>query len=129
MANTGLGGGSRVDVRSNPLSSASIRDHVPALLARGVTVLFDDVVVFSDPEIYNDNLFVLPVDGNLASGGWSAVDWTRRFYEHFDDDFDFLVFVANLYPDEHDDPGTTVKSYFIRTHNRYPGNRQADRFG
>ncbi len=120
-ASTGLGGGSKVDVRLNPLSSASIRDHVPALQARGVTVLFDDVVVFSDPEIYNDNLFVLPVDGNLASGGWSAVDWTRRFYEHFDDEFDFLVFVVNLYREEHDDPGSTEKSYFIGTHNDVQG--------
>ena len=120
-ASTGLGGGSKVDVRLNPLSSASIRDHVPALQARGVTVLFDDVVVFSDPEIYNDNLFVLPVDGNLASGGWSAVDWTRRFYEHFDDEFDFLVFVVNLYSEEHDDPGSTVRSYFVGTHNDVQG--------
>ncbi len=120
-ANTGLGAGSVVDVRANPLSSISIRDYVPALQGRGVTVLFDDIKSFSDPEIYNDNVFVLPVDENLAAGGWSAVDWTRRFYEYFNDEFDFLVFVLNLYAEELDDPASNLKSSFIRSHNDVQG--------
>ena len=76
---------------------------------------------FQDPRIYDSNLFVLPVDGNLASGGWTEEDWTRRFYEHFEDEFDFLVFVVNLYPEEHRDPSTTVRSYFFHTHNDVQG--------
>ena len=120
-ANTGLGDGGVVDVRANPLSSVSIRDHVPALQAKGVRVLFDDIISFPEPTTYNDNLFVLPVDGNLASGGWSTEDWTRRFYEHFEDDFDFLVFVVNLYIEEHHDRATTVRSYFSSTHNEVQG--------
>ena len=41
VANTGLGSGDTVDLKSNPLSSASINTHIPALQRRGVTVEFD----------------------------------------------------------------------------------------
>ena len=41
MANTGLGSGDTVDLKSNPLSSTSINTHIPALQRRGVTVEFD----------------------------------------------------------------------------------------
>ena len=41
VANTGLGSGDTVDLRSNPLSSTSINTHIPALQRRGVTVGFD----------------------------------------------------------------------------------------
>ena len=42
VANTGLGSGDRVFVNDNPLSSASINTHIPALQSRGVTVEFDN---------------------------------------------------------------------------------------
>ena len=38
VANTGLGSGDRVDVRSNPLSATSRNTHIPALRTRGVDV-------------------------------------------------------------------------------------------
>ncbi len=41
VANTGLGSRDTVNVKSNPLSSASINTHIPALQSRGVTVEFD----------------------------------------------------------------------------------------
>ena len=41
VANTGLGSGDTVDLKSNPLSNASINTHIPALQRRGVTVEFD----------------------------------------------------------------------------------------
>ena len=41
VANTGLGAGDTVNLKSNPLSSASINTHIPALQRRGVTVEFD----------------------------------------------------------------------------------------
>ena len=40
VANTGLGSGDKVDVRSNPLSATSLNTHIPALQGRGVTVEF-----------------------------------------------------------------------------------------
>ncbi len=42
VENTGLGHGSIVDVRSNPLSYVSLHTHIPELQSRGVTVHFDD---------------------------------------------------------------------------------------
>ena len=40
VANTGLGSGDRVDVRSNPLSATSRNMQIPTLQARGVSVQF-----------------------------------------------------------------------------------------
>ena len=40
--NSGLGSGDDVDVSSNPLSAASLNEHIPALQARGVSVTFTD---------------------------------------------------------------------------------------
>ena len=42
VANTGLGSGDRIFVNNNPLSSVSIKTHIPALQGRGVTIEFDD---------------------------------------------------------------------------------------
>ena len=66
--NTGLGSGDIVDVRTNPLDAASISTHMSALQAKGVRVSFDELFVFTDPQVYNKNVFVLPVSDNLAAG-------------------------------------------------------------
>ena len=56
----------------------------------------------ASPQIYNDNVFVLPVAENLAalwtdSGNSPPLeDYAARFYEHFNDEFDFLIFFANV---------------------------------
>ena len=39
--NMGIGDGDHLDLRGNPLSTESIETHIPALLRRGVDVLFD----------------------------------------------------------------------------------------
>ena len=44
VENTGLGNGDRVWLQENPLNSASINTHIPALQSRGVTVEFDPVI-------------------------------------------------------------------------------------
>lgn len=47
--------------------------------------------------IYNDNIFVLPVSEDLASEDNPPLeDYAGFFYEHFEDEFDFLIFVRNL---------------------------------
>ena len=47
--------------------------------------------------IYNDNIFVLPVSEDLASEvNLPLRDYAGFFYEHFEDEFDFLIFVRNL---------------------------------
>ena len=110
-ANVGLGSGDVVDVRTNPLNTESIGTHIPALQARGVSVSFDEVIVFTDPQIYNDNLFVLPVSNNLAAGNWPLRDYAERFYDHFNDEFDFLMFVPNVKPGQHEPGVNVVASY------------------
>ena len=95
-ANTGLGRGDRVDVTSNPLNTESIGSQIPALQARGIEISFDEIVVFTAPQIYNDNVFVLPVAEYLPAFRFPTRDYAARFYEYFSDAFDFLIFMPNL---------------------------------
>ena len=57
-------------------------------------------VTFTEPGIYNDNVFVLPVSEDLVVDGVIAPlpleEYTKRFYEHFEDKFDFLFVAANI---------------------------------
>ena len=90
--------GSAVHFYANPLSRESINTHIPALRNMGVTVEFSSLV--SSQQIYNDNVFVLPIAENVltlfASKNWSLADYSTRFYEHFSDEFDFLIFIPNV---------------------------------
>ena len=110
-ANTGLGSGDVVDVKINPLNAASISAHIPSLQARGVSVAFDEVIVFTGPQIYNDNVFVLPIAENLAAGDLQLKNYAARFYEYFSDEFDFLMFVPNLAPSQHERVDTRKSTY------------------
>ena len=57
-------------------------------------------VTFTGLGIYNDNVFVLPVSEDLAVDGVTTPllleEYTKRFYEHFNDEFDFLFVARNL---------------------------------
>ena len=120
VENAGLGRGDVVDVRANPLNAESTSTHIPALLARGVDVSFDDVVVFTESQVYNGNVFVMPVTENLAAGNLPRKDYTSRFYEYFNDEFDFLMFVPNLAPGQHE-PGVVVGAYYLGVKNDVRG--------
>ena len=56
--------------------------------------------VIQGPLIYNDNLFVLPVSEDFVVDGVAISlpleEYTKRFYEHFEDNFDFLFVASNL---------------------------------
>ena len=96
MANTGLGSGDTVNLKSNPLSSASINTHIPALQRRGVTVEFDsssgsgggggsspDLIVespsVSDNTLTTGQSFTLSATvHNLGMG--SSAETTLRYY-------------------------------------------------
>ena len=57
----------------------------------------DTVATIEDePLIYNDSVFVLPVAESLATDRLPFRRYAARFYDYFDDDFDFLMFVSNL---------------------------------
>ena len=65
VANTGLGAGDAVEVRGNPLSSTSIKTHIPTLQTRGITIKFDA-----------PNQPYLPVDVN-GDGMVNTIDLVR----------------------------------------------------
>ncbi len=59
----------------------------------------DDWIVLTvdrNPLLYNDNVFVLPVEGELNAASAPLEDYTRLVYEYFHDEFDFLILVSNL---------------------------------
>ena len=60
VSNTGLGDGDVVDLRRNPLSYASIHEHIPTLQARGVQINYDDRTPTSLLIISGDNQKALP---------------------------------------------------------------------
>ena len=83
-------------LEGNPLSRESVYTHIPTLEARGVDVLHygyalvdGDVTIEEEPLVYNDNLVVMSV-----ARGLQFQAYTRSFYDHFNDQFDFLVLVS-----------------------------------
>ena len=78
------------------------------------------------PQIYNDNVFVLPVAENPAAL-WTdsgknppLEDYAARFYEHFNDEFDFLIFFPNVDLDTLV-PGSLNGAYYERVKNDVQG--------
>ena len=87
-------GPNAVHLYANPLSRESINTHIPALRNMGIPVEFSTIV--SSQQIYNDNVFVLPIAENLAAGNLPLADYSAHLYEYFSDQFDFLIFIPNL---------------------------------
>lgn len=51
-----------------------------------------------DPQIYKDNVFVLPVGDDLVADlPLHLFEPVERFYEQFEDAFDFLIILPNVY--------------------------------
>ncbi len=78
------------------------------------------VTDFTKPQIYNDNVYVMPVTENLAGGVPPLEDYAVHFYERFDDEFDFLMFVSNVGPDQHE-PGAYVGAFHVGVQNDVRG--------
>ena len=78
--------------------------------------------MITGPQIYGNNVFVLPVAEDLARTFWDAPlpEYTVRFYEYFNDEFDFLVFVANLRSDRLE-PGTPHGAFYRGVKNDVKG--------
>ena len=104
VANAGLNGADdEIDLRNNPLNETSVREHVTALQARNVCVLYDEILitVVSEPQIYNDNVFVVPTPGvdlrtEASLSSKRMIEVINGFYGSFRDEFDFLFVIANL---------------------------------
>lgn len=58
---------------------------------------FEPIATVDDkPFVYSDNVFVLPVAERITRVRLPVRKYTAKFYEHFDDQFDFLMFVSNV---------------------------------
>ena len=85
----------------------------------------DKSLFFTDPGIYNDNVFVLPVQEDIADL-WTPDkrpplrDYAVRFYEFFKDEFDFLMVVPAL-PDRKLDSESFSGAYYNRVSNDVEG--------
>ena len=85
VTNTGLRNGDTVGVRENPLSSTSIKTHIPILQSRGVTVEFDDVthLNFGEPHTVR-MIYFLPSDRspqqNIDTKLDTLIRGVRQFY-------------------------------------------------
>ena len=85
VANTGLRNGDTVGVRENPLSSTSIKTHIPILQSRGVTIKFDDVthLNFGEPRTVR-MIYFLPSDRspqqNIDTKLDTLIRGVRQFY-------------------------------------------------
>ena len=95
VANKGMNIGDTINLNHNPLDIASASTEIPALQARGVSVSLDGTRSVNEPQIYNENIFVLPVSEDLRSVSPPLKKYATVFYEHFRDEFDFLIFVRN----------------------------------
>ncbi len=107
LANEGLGDGDRIDLRGNPLSDDSLETTVPTLASRGVQV--ETPVRWNHDFIHDDTIVLLPADADIAAEtvytGLPLRDYAAQFYNHFGDEFDFLMFFSNLDGiSEHENP-------------------------
>ena len=103
VANTGLRNGDTVGVRENPLSSTSIKTHIPILQSRGVTVEFDDIthLNFSEPHTVR-MIYFLPSD--------------RPLQQNIDTKLDTLIRgVRQFYADEMERHGFKGKTFTFET--------------
>ncbi len=69
-------------------------DRLPACSGEELVLPVDE-----DPIIYNDNVFVLPVGEDLATFATNDLplrNYVAKFFERFNDEFDFLILVSNL---------------------------------
>ena len=90
-----------LSIEHNSLTARSIEEHIPDLIARDIGVNFsgpatvgEDFTVEDGPQVYNDNVFILPVEPLEPGEPVPQTDHAASFYEHFEDEFDFLMFVA-----------------------------------
>ena len=90
-----------LSIEYNSLTARSFEEHIPDLIARDIGVNFsrpatvgEDFTVEDGPQVYNDNVFILPVEPLEPGEPVPQTDHAASFYEHFEDEFDFLMFVA-----------------------------------
>ena len=110
VANTGLRNGDTVDVRENPLSSTSIKTHIPILQSRGVTIKFDDVthLNFGEPRTVR-MIYFLPSDRSPQQNIDTKLDTLIRDVQQFyADEMEHYNFGRKTFTFETDTTGKAV---------------------
>ena len=78
--------------------------------------------VDEEPQIYNGNVFALPVSEDLTNlESLRESDYAARFFEYFGDEFDFLIFVSNL--DRFAEPSYTTLNWYVGCEEQRKGHR------
>ena len=89
-------------VDTTPTATPEPLNEVIVVPAEAVLVVDTTPTATPEPlhvesQIYNDNVFILPVAEDLLAGPiWPQRESAIRFYEYFEDRFDFLILVGNL---------------------------------
>jgi hypothetical protein len=89
VANTGMGSGVTIDLRSNPLGATALRRDIPILLQKGVQVLYDDVAPVGEPCEITNNVTLLGRFDTLTRAGSIAVSGTLAILRT-SDEYQFL---------------------------------------
>ena len=78
--------------------------------------------MITGPQIYSNNVFVLPVAEDLARTWYDLPleEYTARFHEYFNDEFDFIVFVSNVGYDQLE-PDTPHGAFYREVKNDVKG--------
>lgn len=95
----------------------------PTATPEGTSTSMPTQTTITSPQVYNGNVFVLPVAEDLVIRSWDLplAEYTARFYEYFNDEFDFLVFVANVPSDRIREAGIDHGAYYIDIRNDVQG--------
>ncbi len=98
VENRGLADSDRLELDGEIRNDTSNQKLVEQLADRGVTVGSGTLyaTAFGRPQIYNDNLFVLPISRSPLSANLRLEDYASDFYEFFQDEFDFLMIISNI---------------------------------
>ena len=76
--------------------------------------------VDEEPQIYNGNVFALPVSEDLTNlESLRMSDYAARFFEYFGDEFDFLIFVSNI--DGFAEPSYPPLNWYVGVRNNVKG--------
>ena len=107
-ANTGFGDHDRIDLRGNSaLTDESINVVIAELKMRGARVDVPVLRWIQFEAVHNDDVAVFRVNANIGKAhphpdvGTDLLleELTSEFYKYFEDDFDFMVIVANVETD------------------------------
>ena len=98
VENRGLGDSDRVEFNEEVREVGANVELANFLANRGVAVEFGGLyaTAFGQPQIHDNNLFILPTNKAPVGSNYDPTDYTSDFYKFFKDEFDFLMVISNI---------------------------------